>query len=446
MNNELQAAVETVYKQAKDAGVQCEILGLESESTSTSFEDKKMSEFSTGKSLSLGVRFIKGDKECFFSTESVEPGDLEKLCKQQLEAIDYSKENPNLVLSKASPEGSRELDIYYTESPSQEEITERVKSLDDALWSCDERVKNVRGTGISEGHHNFYFVDADQNQMNYKKSSYGIWTELLAKDGESLASGGYSQSKFDYEDLYSNQILVKKVTDRTLGLLNSKSPETGSYPVVIDRKAFASILGLIIPMLKADNVDKGLSLFGDSVGEKISSGILQIEDDPLSLKGMGARPFDGEGLESKKNALIKDGVLQGFLSNQEYSKKMNIPNTHNASRAGNGRVGIAPSNIIMRSGTLATTAIKAMKPKLIEIQNIMGLHAGFNEVSGDFSFQAEGYLYEMGERVAGLQNFVVSGNIKDLLKKIEDVGAGMLDTGSSIVCPDVLISSLKIIS
>lgn len=446
MNNELKVAVDKVFSDAKNAGVKCEVIGVESESSSTSFENKKMDEFSTGKSLSLGVRFVKGQKECFFSTESTKPEDLERLTKQQLEAIDYSKENPNLTLAKANNDSLDELDIYSTESPSQEEKIERIKSLDDAVWSCDERVKNVRGTGISESLHTLSFLDSDQNLMSYNKSSYGIWTQLLAQDGDSLASGSYSQTKYEYEDLMPNEFAIKTVKERALGLLNSTTPETGDYPVVIDRRAFSSILGLIIPMLKADNVDKGLSLFGDSMGQKISSGILQIEDNPSSLKGMGSRPFDGEGKASKKTLLVGDGVINAFLSNQEYSEKMNIPNTHNASRAGNGRVGISPSNILMRSGTLATTAIKAMKPKLIEIQNIMGLHAGFNDASGDFSFQAEGYMYEMGVKTAALQNFVVSGNIKDLLMKIEDVGAGLLDNGSSIVCPDVLIRSLKIVS
>lgn len=445
MNNTLQQSIDTVYKAAKNAGIKAEVVAMESDSSSLSYENKKLDELSTGVSLGIGVRFIKDNKECFFSTESLDTSDLEILCEQQIEALDYSKENPNIQLGNFhSIENDFEIDVPT--AITNEQKADRILELDEALWSCDQRVKNIRGTGFSESRFTAFLFDSEQKNISYSKTSYGIWSEMLAQEGESLASGRYGQSKYDFDDLDSNEMLVKKVKDRSIGLLGAKSPETGSYPVVFDRKAFASILGLIIPMLKADTVDKGLSLFGDKVGEKIATGILHIEDNPMSLKGMGARPFDGEGSPSQKNILVGDGKLNCFLSNKEYADKMGIENTCNASRAGNGQVGISPSNILMRSGTLATSAIRAMKPKLVEVQNIMGLHAGFNSISGDFSFQAEGHLYEMGQMICPLQNFVVSGNIKDLLLKIEDVGAGLLDTGSSIVCPDVLVSSLKVVS
>jgi PmbA protein len=370
---------------------------------------------------------------------------MESLCRQQTEALHLAKSNPELQASHFTTEAFEELEIYHDNSLKTEDKIEKVKQLDEAIWTCDPRVKNVRGTGFSESTTEISLYDKDATCINYKKTSYSLYSEILAQEGESLASGRYGQTKYSFDELNDVSTITKKVKDNTLGLLNAKSPKTGDYPVVFNRKAFSSILGLLVPMLQADQVHKGFSLFGDSLGEKIATGILQLEDQPLSLVAMGARPFDGEGMPSKKTLLIKDGVLDSFLSNKEYAQKMGIQNTHNASRAGNAKIGISSSNIIMRPGTLATTAIKAMKPKLIEVQNIMGLHAGFNEVSGDFSFQAEGYLYENGERTTGLQNFVVAGNLKDLFLKIEDLGASLLDTGSRIVCPDVLVSSLKVI-
>ena len=445
MNNLSKEAIEKAYSVAKEKQLNCEIIEIVSSSSSIQYEDKKLQELSVGDNLHLGIRLFSEDKEVFFSTESMNAKDMDSLCRQQAEALELAKSNSELQASQFSHENFESLDIYHDSSLTTEDKIDRVKQLDEAIWSCDPRVKNVRGTGFGESTTEVSLYDKDATRLNYKKTSYSMYSEILAQEGESLASGRYGQTKYDFEELNDIQSITKKVKDNTLGLLNAQTPKTGDYPVVINRKAFSSILGLLIPMLQADQVHKGFSLYEKSLGEKVATGLLQLEDHPLSLVAMGARPFDGEGLPSQKTMLIKDGVLESFLSNKEYAKKMGIKNTHNASRAGNAKIGISYSNVIMRPGTLATSAIKAMKPKLIEVQNIMGLHAGFNEVSGDFSFQAEGYMYENGERITGLQNFVVAGNLKDLFNKIEDLGASLLDTGSRIVCPDVLISSLKII-
>ncbi|MEC9283956.1 MAG: metallopeptidase TldD-related protein [Bdellovibrionota bacterium] len=440
-NNE---SIEFLYDLAKKDSIEIEVVQIDGKSNSVTFLEKKLEEISIGEDFSLGVRLVKDQKEVFFSSESSKKEDLENLFKQQAEALQYAKPNDNIVLNDKI-EASGEINAFFPEQVSSEQKVERTKELEELLWDCDENLKKVRETSFSESYSEVTLHNKLGDSSSYQKSYYSISSELLGEKDGKRASGHFSFTSHDYEDMISNEMFVERIKKHSLGLLGAKSPETGDYPIVFERKAFASLLSLVLPMLNADTVDQGFSLFDKKQGEKIASGLLHIENDPSYYKGLGRKPFDGEGNPTKKHCIIQDGVLNSFFSNNEYSKKLGIDNTHTASRSGNGRVGISPSNIVVRSGTLATTAIKAMKPSLIEIVRLNGLHAGFNSVTGDFSFQAEGFLYDFGNLVNPLQDFLVAGNIKDILMGIEDLGANVIDNGGSIICPDVLISSLKII-
>ncbi|MGZ3805430.1 MAG: metallopeptidase TldD-related protein, partial [Pseudobdellovibrionaceae bacterium] len=63
--------------------------------------------------------------------------------------------------------------------------------------------------------------------------------------------------------------------------------------------------------------------------------------------------------------------------------------------------------------------------------------------TGDFSMPAEGFLYEKGKMVGPVDQFVMSGNILDLLLEIDELGNEYAKPGNSLLCPDVLVKSLS---
>ncbi|MNT65164.1 peptidase PmbA [compost metagenome] len=71
------------------------------------------------------------------------------------------------------------------------------------------------------------------------------------------------------------------------------------------------------------------------------------------------------------------------------------------------------------------------------------MHSGFKESTGDFSLPAEGFLYENGKMVGPVDQFVVSGNIFEVLNSIEEVGSEYGKPGNSIMTPDVLVKELS---
>ncbi len=57
--------------------------------------------------------------------------------------------------------------------------------------------------------------------------------------------------------------------------------------------------------LSADAVQKGRSVFGDKLGERVASKVLTVWDDGLAADGMATNPFDGEGIPRQNTPSLK---------------------------------------------------------------------------------------------------------------------------------------------
>ena len=82
-------------------------------------------------------------------------------------------------------------------------------------------------------------------------------------------------------------------------------------------------------------------------------------------------------------------------------------------------------------------------PETVVITQLSGL-AGYNSVSGDFSIESEGDLYQKGERAGALKNFLITGNLVESLSRLEAFGDDVRMDSNAVITPSVLISELSI--
>jgi PmbA protein len=231
---------------------------------------------------------------------------------------------------------------------------------------------------------------------------------------------------------------------KALAKLGVKPPKTGRYPIVLESQVAAEIIGLVASGFSAKEVFERNSLFAGKLGQKVAGTELTLLDDPHLEGGLGSRAFDGEGAWTMRTRLIEAGILKSFVTDSVHAKRMGLPHTANAARGARSELGIGFSNLVVQSGTEPLESLLASYPSVILITEFKGYHAGYQGRSGDFSFESEGELWENGNRVGPLCNFVTSGNVKELLMSIQTVGSRYAPRVSSIVCPDILIRDLAI--
>ena len=144
----------------------------------------------------------------------------------------------------------------------------------------------------------------------------------------------------------------------------------------------------------ASRCSKGRSLFADRLGEEVSVPGLTLVDDPTDPEAYGATRFDAEGLATRRNVLIDDGVLQTL----PVQHLLGPPGRDPFDRVGGaGRLQERPG--YRRPGARRRARRRSRPEEILAgvgdgllVQSVSGIHSGVNPVSGDFSVGAEGVM------------------------------------------------------
>jgi PmbA protein len=207
-------------------------------------------------------------------------------------------------------------------------------------------------------------------------------------------------------------ILIKKIEDG----LTVKKIESFAYPVLFPPQAFGRLIGFIASGFNGVSVWKGISPFTDMKGQKIFSESFTMIDDPLIEGSPYNIPFDGEGLPVSKNYLIRDGVIETFITDLKYAERLNINPTGNAYRGYSSLPSPAFHGIRIKPGERSFEDIISNIDKGILAEQFIGLGQS-NTITGDFSANlALAYLIENGKIKGRVKDCMISGNIIDLMK------------------------------
>lgn len=435
-----------VIAKAQQLGLEAEIYLRASSSTSIRVQDGEVDQFSLSDSRGAGIRVIRDGRVGYAYSEDLSLDALERTLEQAARNAALLESAPERGLSEfpgATPEMPELYRPDLAEVPLPQKI-EAAMALERIAKSADPRIKNVTSTGYSDAHGFLRVVSTKGVDRMYRSSSAWVSTvPLVTQDGENKT---YYQIKvtrdFDHID---PEVIAKEAVERALEKLGSQEVASGTYPVVFDPETFGDLISVFCGIFSSKTAQEGKSLLRGKVGEQVASKVVTLVDDPLHVEGWGARPFDDEGCPSRRVSLIEEGIFKTFLYNAETARKDGVESTGHAARGGyKGILGVAPSNLILLPGKATPAELLSRHPRMLYVTHVTGLHAGANAISGDFSLQAEGFLYENGERVSPVHNFTVSGNWYRLLEAIEEVGSDVEYQSSAVACPSVLVRDLAI--
>ena len=229
-------------------------------------------------------------------------------------------------------------------------------------------------------------------------------------------------------------------------MLGATKPPSERLTVVLDPYVAAQFLGIIGSTLSAEAVLKGRSPFADRVGDDIANALLTFVDDPTNAEAFSATQTDGEGLATRRNALIVNGVLQGFLHNAYTARRLGAVSTGSAVRGGFKSTPSAGARALsLVPGDRSQDELVAAVDHGILVQSVSGLHSGVNPVSGDFSTGAEGLRITSGDVGAPVREFTIASTLQRMLQDVHAVGNDiewlpMRAAGVTIVVGDVTVS------
>lgn len=435
---------EKIKTQAQKDGAKVELLVNGGENLSIGFQKNKMDSFESTQTQMAGLRVILGSHQGYAYTENLSDDSLIRTYQEALLNARDVQSSENVEIPLVKPQKYKELEgLLSLEDISMDKKVQVARELEARCLEADHRVESVPYSGFDETISFKRILNSEGLDQEFKQSYFSGYAYPLARDGEFSKMDGEGFFVRRFSDIDAIKVASKGV-EKAVSRLGAQKLKTGNYAVVISKDQFPVVLQMLHGYFSAKEVYEGKSLLKEKLGAKIASDKLNLIDDPFEVRGSNIRPFDDEGAASKKLSLIENGMLKNYITNLEYSVRMNLPHTAHARRSASSTQEISISNLVMEKGTRSLEQLLSMHSKTVFLTHFAGgLHAGFKASTGDFSMPAEGFLYENGKNMGPIDQFVMSGNILELLKLIEELGCEYNRPGSSFICPDVLVESLS---
>ena len=384
----------------------------------------------------VGVRVIRGGRTGIATSTDLAAPDFRALFGTAWELSALGDVDP--WLRQADPSGSDDLPSRFdprAEALSPEDRIARAFALERAAREASPKVAAVREAAWSDGAGASLILTQRGVRAADLGTSCSASIELAVAEGEDRqASWHWDMGR--HPEAFDLAAVGREAALKGERKLNPRSLPAGRYPVVLHPEVAVDLLGIVADMLSAESVLKQRSLFAGKLGEAIASPLLTLVDDgrlllPGGQAALGSEPWDAEGLPTRRNVLIEDGVLKTYLHTLKTAAEMGVAPTASAGRGLGSNPGVTTFNLVPKAGTEGPEGLYRMAGEGVLITEIMGLHT-VDPVSGDLSVGASGVRIRDGVLAEPVDKLTFAGNLRDFLTRIRAVGSDAHWYGSSV--------------
>ncbi|WP_348714743.1 metalloprotease PmbA [Acidovorax soli] len=424
---------------ATDAGAEAsEGCGL-----SVSVRKGELENVERNRDKSLGVTVYIGHRRGNASTSDFSEKAIEQTVQAAYDIARFTAEDPVAGLPDADdiapPETHRDLDLFHPWAITSEEAAEMAKACEAAAFKTHRRITNSEGAGVSAQQSHFFSAHTRGFRGGYASSRHSFSVAPIAslpgKNGEMQRDAWYSSMR-NAADLASPEAVGRYAAQRALSRLGSRKIPTTQCPVLFESTLAAGLLGGFVQAVSGGSLYRKSSFLLDSLGKMVFPKHIDILEDPFILGGKGSSPFDEEGVRVAPRKVVQGGRVQGYFLSSYSARKLGMKTTGNAGGS---------HNLVMTSRlTQASDDLDAMLQKLgtgLFVVELMG--QGVNYVTGDYSRGASGFWVENGKIAFPVHEITIAGNLKDMLKGIEAVGADAYNYGAKTV-GSILVNRMKV--
>jgi PmbA protein len=294
-----------------------------------------------------------------------------------------------------------------------------------ATLAADDRVRGVESADYGDAAMEAAVANSLGVEATSRRCVASVAASAMAGEREDTQTGtGFSVGRTTGEldvDAASRDAAL-----RSTRMLGATQPQSRRLRVILDPLVSRSILGLIGSALNGEAIAKGRSMFLGRQGEQVGAPMVNLIDDPTIPVAFGAATHDSEGVPIRRNALIVEGVLQGFLQNVYSGRRSGVATTGSAVRGGfKSPPGVGARALHLEPGQRTLEEIVAATSDALFVQSVSGLHSGTNPVSGDFSVGAEGLMVRDGAFAEPVREITIASTLQRILLDVAEVGGDL---------------------
>ena len=423
------SALEKALDHSKKIGInECEIVCIKKNITTVRITDSEIFEIKQNHDENYGIRIIHDKKIC-----SIQTSDNEDLLRSidssqntvnHLKPREFWKSLPHETKSKLKLDGTYDKKLEQISGSEAADIAQiminnaldsKVNAISGSLNIVSENFEIANSNGLCEQENGTYIAGIINADSNFGSSEVS----------------GIGQACCRTLDKFTPEQIGQDAKTMCVESINPQKCESGEYSIIFEPYSVGELLAFVV----ASNFDlktfsEKKSCFSNSFNEKIAVDNFSLIDNPHIPQGIGSKSFDDEGVKTKVNKLVDNGVFCKTYSNLFDSFKENTESSGNASRPGSpmGRSSeaipiSAPHNMQIESGDMSQDEIiKDTKHGLL-VGRLWYTYA-VNPIKGDFSCTARSgvRIIENGEIKSPGKSVRIIHNLPNLIQNISAIG------------------------
>ncbi len=395
---------------------------------------------------SMTLRVWNNNKVGITSTSDLTNKGIRKAMKVAIQASDFGneKEAPEFSSLAKSPLGK--ISSYISNDHRVDELLNILKKAEKELIDSHHSIDSVPYNGLSESFMERLYINSEgaNRYMKLSQSSIYLYAKAEEKNKKPRSAGSVRIDKnLDKLDIDS---CINETSKKLVSHLNYTQIETNKYLICFSPESFLQLITAFSSMFNARSIIDGVSLMNeDSIGTQIAINSLNISDEGLHPKNVGAFSFDGEGTPTQNVELIKSGILTNLLHSEATARKFGVKPTGHAGLG--AKVSVSPDWLVVSKSkdnldVNEDLCIKTTNKQYILIDELSAIHSGVKASQGSFSLPFDGWIVNDGKRTS-IEAATIAGDILKVLNSIVKIENDPIVTHQGI-SPHVWVENISI--
>lgn len=386
------------------------------------------------KDRGMGVTVYFGNRKGTASTSDFSTSSVRSAVSAACDIARYTQEDEYAGLADSALLASEfpDLELEHDWSIGVEGSVDVAMACETAALERDSRIVNSDGGSVSSHHSTRVYGNSNGFLAGYGGSRHGISCAVVAKDDSGMQRDYWSSSSRNPQMLENAEDIGREAAQRTVARLGGRTIETIEAPVMFAAPVAGSLLGHLLSAIRGGSLYRQASFLLDQLGERIFPEFVNIHEQPHLPGGSASASFDSEGVATRKNEFITDGVLTSYVLDSYAARRLGMKTTGNGGGVRNLRITHSELDL---GGML-----RAMGSGLL-VTEMMG--HGVNVVTGDYSRGASGFWVENGEIAYPVEEITIAGNLRDMFRQVVAVGKD-IDARGNIQTGSILLEKMSI--
>ena len=413
--------------------------------TALSIEIRKgaLEQAERSENVEIGLRVLVGRRQACVSASDISGATIQALAERAVAMAREAPEDPFAGLADPS-QLAQDWDLSALDladpapEPSPETLEASAREVEAAALSATGITQVEAAAAYSR--RQLYLAASNGFSGGYGRTSTSLSAVAFTGQGTEMQRDYAGEARVYAADMPDAREIGSLAAERTLQRVGSVKPRTGTFPVLYDERVASSLIGHLLSAINGSSIARGSSWARDLLGMPVLPSGLSLIEDPHRPRISSSRPFDAEGLASRRRAIVQDGVLTGWVLDLSTGRKLGLPSTANASRGTGAPPSPATTNIDLTLGSASRDDLLAQMGTGLWVTSMIG--ATINPTTGDYSRGAAGFWVENGHLSHPVHECTIAGNLRDMLLRI--IPANDVRTYLSTRVPSLLVDGMTL--